>query len=117
MTTTRVTGHASADPPFYTHAEWVVLPGRETEFVAAWQELADAFAALERPPLWGTLLQSETDSRFFCSFGPWRSAEDVAAMRSHVPTQAVLKGVRDLCERASPAGYLRVAHVDLRAGT
>lgn len=101
------------DSSCYTHAEWVVLPGRESEFVAAWKQLASAFARLEHPPLWGTLLQSQTDSRVFYSFGPWRNADDVAAMRSHAPTQEVLKRVRHLCERANPGGYTRVAHVDL----
>jgi hypothetical protein len=101
------------DSNAYTHAEWLVLPGREEEFIAAWKDLGQAFAALERPPLWGSLLRSNTEPRLFYSFGPWRSAEDVAAMRAHAPTQAALHRVRALCERATPGGYQRVAHVDL----
>lgn len=34
-----------------------MTPGREAEFVAAWRELSDVFARLERPPLYGTLLR------------------------------------------------------------
>jgi hypothetical protein len=101
------------DSDIYTHAEWLVLPGREDEFIAAWKELGSAFGALEHPPLWGSLLRSSTEPRLFYSFGPWRSADDVTAMRSHAPTLAVLQRVRSLCERATPAGYERVAHIDL----
>lgn len=90
-----------------------MLPGREADFIAAWKELGSVFAALDRPPLWGTLLQSQTDSRLFYSFSPWRTADDVTAMRAHPRAQAALQRVRDLCERSSPAGYKRVAHVDL----
>lgn len=104
---------AVTDSNVYTHAEWLVHPGREDEFITAWNDLASAFAALEHPPLWGSLLRSTTEPRLFYSFGPWRSAEDVAAMRAHAPTVAVLQRVRALCERATPGGYERVAHVDL----
>jgi hypothetical protein len=101
------------DSEVYTHAEWLVLPGREEEFIAAWKELGDAFAALEHPPIWGTLLRSTSERRLFYSFGPWRSVADVAAMRAHAPTQVSLQRVGALCERATPGGYERVAHVDL----
>ena len=101
------------DSNVYTHAEWLVLAGREEEFIAAWKELGRAFAALEQPPLWGSLLRSTTEPRLFYSFGPWRSTEDVAAMRAHAPTLAVLQRVRALCERATPGGYERVAHIVL----
>jgi hypothetical protein len=102
------------DADTYTHAEWLVLPGREEQFIAAWKELGHAFGALERPPLWGSLLRSNAEPRLFYSFGPWRNAEDVAAMRLHAPTQEVLQRVRSLCERSSPGGFVRVAHIDLQ---
>jgi len=102
------------EPVPYTHAEWRVKPGRESEFVAAWRALADAFAALDRPPLWGTLLQSESEPRVFYSFGPWRSAADVAAMRSDPEAQAAIGRVVDLCESAAPGPCLLVAHVEVR---
>jgi quinol monooxygenase YgiN len=100
----------------YTHAEWRVTPGREEEFVAAWRALGEAFSALERPPIWGTLLQSETEPTVFYSFGPWVSSEDVAAMRADPIAQAAMKRVIALCESARPGLYRLVAHVDVRAG-
>ena len=99
---------------YYTHAEWRVTPGREEEFVAAWRALSEAFAALPRRPLWGTLLRSEREPSLFYSFGPWASADDVAAMRVEPRAQAALARVAELCERATPGPCRRVAHVDLR---
>jgi hypothetical protein len=102
------------EPEYYTHAEWRVTPGREEEFVAAWRALGEAFAALPQRPLWGTLLRSEREPSLFYSFGPWASAEDVAAMRADPRAQAALARVAGLCERATPGPYRQVAHVDLR---
>lgn len=102
------------EPAYYTHAEWRVRPGREEEFVDAWLALGDAFAALSRRPLWGTLLRSETDPSVFYSFGPWAGAEDVTAMRADPGAQAALRRATELCATASPGLCRRVAHVDLR---
>lgn len=104
------------EPTSYTHAEWWVTPGREEEFIAAWRALSDTFSALERPPLWGTLLQSDTDPTVFYSFGPWGSSEDVAAMRADPTAQAAMERVIELCESAKPGPCRLVAHVDVQRG-
>ena len=101
------------EPTYYTHAEWRVKPGREAEFIAAWQALGEAFAALPRRPLWGTLLQSEHEPGVFYSFGPWATAEDVAAMRADPAAQTALGRAVALCERATPGPCRRVAHIQL----
>lgn len=98
-------------PTSYTHAEWRVTPGREEEFVQAWRALADTFSALERPPIWGTLLQSESEPTVFYSFGPWASQEDVAAMRADPSAQAAMNRVIELCESAKPGPCRLVTHV------
>lgn len=98
----------------YTHATWRVRPGEEEAFVRAWSELADAFTALPRRPLWGTLIRSTADPTVFCSFGPWRSAEDVAAMRADPAAQRALERVRSHCLEAPPGAYELVRHVDLQ---
>lgn len=104
------------EPRHYTHAEWRVAPGREEDFIAAWRALADCFSALDHPPLWGTLLRSETDPSLFYSFGPWASAEDVARMRSDASARAALDRLIALCERATPGPCRLVAHVALQSG-
>ena len=60
----------------YTVGTWVVKPGREREFVDAWDGLArwtveSGFGST------GTLLRDRTDGSRFVSFGPWPSADDV----------------------------------------
>ena len=97
----------------YTHAEWRVTPGKDEEFIAAWRDLGDVFGSLDRPPVWGTLLQSEAEPSVFYSFGPWASAEDVAAMRANDDALAALKRVSDLCDSATPGPCRRVLHIDL----
>lgn len=95
----------------FTHAEWQVKPGNETEFIEAWRALSDVFSSLERPPLWGSLLRSRTDPTVFYSFGPWSSADDVAAMRADPAAQSALQAVISLCESATPGSFELVAHV------
>ncbi|HEX8903352.1 MAG TPA: antibiotic biosynthesis monooxygenase [Longimicrobiaceae bacterium] len=89
----------------YTHALWRVKPGQEEEFVAAWRALSDAFVALPARPLWGTLIRSLADPSVFYSFGPWRSAGDVQAMRAD--PRAGGDGTRPLALRRGDAGRLR----------
>ena len=103
-------------PVIYTHAEWRVIPGRETEFVKAWRQLAEAFASLAGRPLWGSLLQSTETPSLFYSFGPWSSEADVAAMRADPAAREAIARVAALCEQARPGSYRLVAHVDLRDG-
>ena len=57
-----------ADQP-YTLARWLVAPGQEAAFVAAWQDLAVVFLSLPMPPHWGTLLCSIEEPRLGYSFG------------------------------------------------
>ena len=58
----------------YTLATWYVKPGREEEFVSAWDELADWM--VETGYEWsGTLLRDRQERSRFVSFGPWPSAD------------------------------------------
>ena len=97
----------------YTHALWRVRPGEEEAFAAAWSELADAFSALPARPLWGTLLRSTTEPSVFYSFGPWRSASDVQAMRADPAAQKAMERVRSHCVEATPEPCTLVRHVQL----
>ena len=92
----------------YTLGVWQVKPGHEAEFVLAWKQLGVAFAALARGPSGkGVLIQSTTDPTMFYSFGPWRSAADVATMREDPQAQAAIEKLRQLCTEAKP-GMFRV---------
>lgn len=91
---------------FYTHALWRVRPGHEREFTDAWEELGRVFSALPRPPAGtGTLIRSVEDPLRFYSFGEWRSAEDVAAMREDPGARRGIEAVVSHCTEAEPGLY------------
>ena len=93
----------------YTLARWLVAPGNEDAFVAAWHELAAFFLSLKQPPRWGTLLRSVDDPRLFYSFGPWPGLEAIAAMRADPRWPDALGRLTALCDEASPGTYLVAA--------
>jgi heme-degrading monooxygenase HmoA len=93
-----------------------VKAGQEDAFVAAWDELAEIFSSLTHPPLWGTLIRHRTDRTLFYSFGPWQSAEDVAAMRASAEAGAAFGRLRELCDELMPGDYEVVRHVEVHGG-
>lgn len=94
----------------YTLGVWHVKEGRQGEFVLAWKELGAIFASLpQRPSGKGILIQSTSDATLFYSFGPWRNAADVAAMREDPRAQAGIKKVRELCTEATPGTFRVIA--------
>jgi hypothetical protein len=98
------------DGVYYTLAVWKVKEGREDEFVRAWSEvLAAGFRSLDRPPVWGKLLRSVDDPRFFYSFGPWERKEDIVAMRADPRGAGALAQVAALCDEFRPGMFVEVA--------
>lgn len=94
----------------YTLGAWRVKPGKERDFVAAWKELGRVFNQLPQPPCGkGTLLQSMADPLLYYSFGPWRSVEDIEAMRASPNAQESIGRLVALCSDAQPGGYRFVA--------
>lgn len=98
----------------YTLAMYRVRPGREEEFITIWNELAETFVSLPNPPIAGTLIRSLADRSLFYSFGPWNSAEDVAAMRSNPEAGEMFARIGALCEDLRPGDYEVVTHIDVR---
>ena len=94
----------------YTLGRWLVRSGREQEFIEVWRGLGAYFMSLPHPPGPGpgTLVQSMDDPRLFYSFGPWRSLDDIAAMRADSRTPAAIGRLMALCDEAAPGSY-RVA--------
>jgi hypothetical protein len=101
-------------PTAYTIARWRVTRGQEAAFRAAWHELADVFSRLGRPPLNGTLLQHETESTLFVSFGPWSCPEDIHAMKRDPAAQDAFLRVTALCEETDWGAFGVVERVDLQ---
>jgi quinol monooxygenase YgiN len=99
----------------YTLAMYRVKTGQEDAFMSAWNELADTFSSLPNPPLWGTLIRHQTDRTLFYSFGPWRSAEHVAAMRQNPKAGEAFRRLHELCVELRPGDYEMVTHVDVES--
>jgi quinol monooxygenase YgiN len=98
----------------YTLDTYRVIPGKEDEFIKAWDGLAITFSALPDPPRWGALIRSARDPTLFHSFGPWESAENIAAMRTDPKANASIKAIRNLCVEMLPGDYELIAHVRVR---
>jgi quinol monooxygenase YgiN len=98
----------------YTLATYKVIPGKEDEFIEAWDRLAATFAQLPEPPYWGVLLRSRANPALFHSFGPWETAEHIAAMRNNPAAGAAFRAIGALCDKMSPGAYEIVRHVQVR---
>lgn len=100
----------------FTLATYHVKQDKQAEFVKCWRKLADVFAGLERPPYWGTLIQSRTQPQLFHSFGPWENPDDIAAMRANAGAAAAFGAVMACCEEMTPGDYAVVEHVRVQNG-
>ena len=96
----------------YTSGRWTVVPGQEEEFVAAWRELAEWTSAEIPGSTWATLLQHQEKGKLFVSFGPWESAEAIAAWRASAGFQERIERVRAMLEDFEPGVFDCRAHVD-----
>lgn len=82
----------------YTSAVWNVKDGQEDAFVRRWQQSVDA-AALELPGIVFRLLRDvENPGRFLSSAGPWRSVEQINAMRSSDGFQQSMAAMADVLD-------------------
>lgn len=85
----------------WTLARWTVVPGREDEFVAAWQELAQ-WTLTEFPAAKGTLLRDRDEPNVFFSFGPWEDQATAARWRGSEGFRQRIAGLRPLLESFEP---------------
>jgi len=95
----------------YTLGNWVAKPGREEEFVAAWQELADWTRGEIGENSSAKLLRDVTDPRRFVSFGPWESLEAIDAWRALPGFKEGVSRIRELLESFEPVTLEVVAEV------
>jgi quinol monooxygenase YgiN len=85
----------------WTHGTWVVKPGMEDAFVAAWTKLANEATArfgTERP----TLLRDREQPNVFETFGPWPSIEAVEEFRASDLFRDAVAETRPLLESFEP---------------
>ncbi len=78
----------------HTLGIWRVRPGEESEFVAAWREMAER-TKIEFPSATAVLLRDEEDPSMFVSTGPWESRGAVDVWRA---SSAFTEGVARIRE-------------------
>jgi hypothetical protein len=103
--------------PADTLAVYRVKAGTEDASVSARERLAEKSSSLPQPPLRGTLIRHRSDRMLFYPFGPWRSAEHVAAVRESPEAGEAFRRPRELCDELTPGDYELVTHVDVEGGS
>jgi heme-degrading monooxygenase HmoA len=98
----------------YTLAIWKVKPGKEAEFIEAWQAFADWTTHTQASAGEGILLQGEDSPTQFVSFGPWDNAENVVNWRAQPEFRDFLSKARELCEELQPQNMIRVGQSILK---
>jgi heme-degrading monooxygenase HmoA len=86
----------------FTHGRWVVKPGREDAFVAAWRDFAEWTVANVEGSSNGWLLRDREQRDHFYSFGPWESLEAIEAWRASAGFQERVGGIQELLESFEP---------------
>jgi hypothetical protein len=61
----------------FTHGRWIVKPGREEDFVAAWRDFAEWTIASVEGSSGGWLLRDREQPNRFFSFGPCESLQAI----------------------------------------
>jgi heme-degrading monooxygenase HmoA len=86
----------------FTAATWTVKPGREGDFIRAWDEFAKWTSHNLESAGQGQLVQDLDDPTRFLSFGPWESAEHIAAWRARPEFTSFMAKARELCDEIQP---------------
>jgi heme-degrading monooxygenase HmoA len=85
----------------FTLGIWTVKSGREPEFIAAWNALANATAS-DFPGASAMLLQDRDNRSLFVSSGPWESLEQIEAWRGSETFGSGVGRIRDLVDSFEP---------------
>ncbi len=97
---------------YFTAGSWLVKPGEESEFIAAWESFAKWTGSTQVGAGTGHLLQDSTNSRSFLSYGPWENAESIDRWRQETEFQAFVGKARELCDDIQPMtlNLVAIAH-------
>lgn len=93
----------------FTSGTWVVEPGREDDFAAAWARFADWTVNHVPGGPWAKLLRSRDQPTRFLSFGPWSDLDAISAWRGTPEFQAFVHEVRPMLTSFEPGVFDEVA--------
>ena len=85
----------------YTHGIWRVKPGKEDDFVAAWQELAEWALRDIEGSRGARLMQDRDEPTRFYTLGPWDSPDAVQRFREHPSFTEKFARVRETTDEAA----------------
>ena len=88
----------------YTLGVWTVRPGREDEFVAAWDQLGQ-WTLEQGYDTHGTLVRDRDNPKRFISFGPWRSVDEAQRWRDTEGFRQRLARIEETLESFEPGTY------------
>lgn len=86
----------------WTYGTWTVTPGREDEFTAAWQDLADWNAREFLPGAAAVLLRDDDQPNVFVSFGGWPDTETIDRWRASAGMQTRVRAMMPMLESFVP---------------
>jgi len=95
----------------YTVGVWTAKPGKEADFVRAWDEFAQWTSAHQAGAADARLLQDIAHPQRFLSFGPWENAERIDSWRAAPEFRAFATAARELCEEFQPGTFKLVTHI------
>jgi heme-degrading monooxygenase HmoA len=85
----------------YTLGVWTVKPGREDDFIEAWNAMAMATAA-DFPGASAMLLRDRDEPTKFISSGPWDSLDQIETWRGSDTFKNGVGKIRDLIDGFEP---------------
>ena len=87
----------------YSIGAWTIKPGRENEFISAWNGFAQWTTEVTFGASQGTLVQDIDEPRLFYCFWPFNSADDVRDWRSEPKFREFMMRMRAFCESCHPS--------------
>lgn len=94
-----------------TLGDWLVKPGKESEFIALWDSFAQWTSQNHAGGGTGHLLQDVTNPSRFVSFGFWDNVDAIDRWREDSEFQDFLGNARKLCDEIQPRTLKLVALV------
>ena len=97
------------DAQLYTSGSWTVKPGKETEFIQAWQEFATWTGQHQAGAGWARLIQDVENPQRLISFGDWENSGSIQTWRGTPEFAAFLATARTFCDDIQPGTFRLVA--------
>jgi quinol monooxygenase YgiN len=96
----------------YTFGLWLTKPGKEAEFIAAWESFA-RWTSEHQPGMAGQalLLQDIDRPKRFVSIGGWTDMQKVQAWRQLPEFRAFFAKAEELCETMEPHSLKPVVRI------